>query len=262
MIELKALEDIYRTMKEFITIAPRYIGNDDLGVDQSKFGGTPYFPRRMIYPRTSSGTPLQLLAQINLVDLPQQSQLPVEGILQFYIDPTRGEYGINDDDTDGFKVVYIPYTVDYTDHQPLPLLPAIEPGDFPFEGIYRLSFQRDMFPLPEGHPLFEEKFSVYLENDVSYYETHKKDREPLFYDLYSDLIKPVPDFYMGGYPSDIQGLPDFLPENLEETHTLLLQMGSQNGIGFGDGGNAYFLIPKEDLARLDFSRVIYFWDCG
>ena len=42
---------------------------------------------------------------------------------------------------------------------------------------------------------------------------------------------------------------------------LLLQIDSTNGVSFGDSGVANFFISPSDLERLDFSRVLYTWDC-
>ena len=42
---------------------------------------------------------------------------------------------------------------------------------------------------------------------------------------------------------------------------LLLQIDSTNDVSFGDSGVANFFISPSDLERLDFSRVLYTWDC-
>lgn len=48
-----------------------------------------------------------------------------------------------------------------------------------------------------------------------------------------------------------------------EHEILLLQIDSEDekGIMWGDSGVANFFISKEDLLNLNFSNVIYNWDC-
>ncbi|NDC41500.1 MAG: DUF1963 domain-containing protein, partial [Chitinophagia bacterium] len=43
-------------------------------------------------------------------------------------------------------------------------------------------------------------------------------------------------------------------------YELLLQMDSEAGIMWGLEGVANFFIHPDDLARLDFSKVVYTWD--
>ncbi|MEK3889148.1 DUF1963 domain-containing protein [Bacillus sp. FSL K6-3431] len=44
---------------------------------------------------------------------------------------------------------------------------------------------------------------------------------------------------------------------------MLLQIDSEfeKGMMWGDSGVANFFIRKQDLERLDFSHVLYNWDC-
>ena len=52
---------------------------------KSKFGGLPYLPKSFSYPKSSNGTHLHLLAQINFAEVPHLEPFPRQGILQFYI---------------------------------------------------------------------------------------------------------------------------------------------------------------------------------
>jgi uncharacterized protein YwqG len=72
---------------------------------------------------------------------------------------------------------------------------------------------------------------------------------------------------IAGYPAfcqhDPRGNPD---EDYEDLDILLLQIDSESSegnayIAWGDMGVANFFISAEDLRRLDFSRVLYTWDC-
>lgn len=45
---------------------------------------------------------------------------------------------------------------------------------------------------------------------------------------------------------------------------LLFQLDSDDDLDviWGDMGIANFFIPPDDLARAEFSRVVYHWDCS
>ncbi|MDE6787843.1 MAG: DUF1963 domain-containing protein, partial [Ruminococcus sp.] len=52
---------------------------------ESKFGGLPYWDLTLPYPVDSEGNEMQLLAQFNLSEIPENEKLPKEGMLQFFI---------------------------------------------------------------------------------------------------------------------------------------------------------------------------------
>jgi uncharacterized protein YwqG len=65
---------------------------------------------------------------------------------------------------------------------------------------------------------------------------------------------------IGGHPSFTQ--PDFRDSGeFAEFDVLLLGLTSDDLIMWGDVGEAMFLISAGDLARRDFSRVAFYWDC-
>ena len=81
----------------------------------SKFGGLPYLPKNVNYPRNNQGKYLQFLAPINFSEIPPLEHFPSEGILQFYVDGNDVFYGISHDDynynscttnQEGFRVLY------------------------------------------------------------------------------------------------------------------------------------------------------------
>ena len=99
--------------------------------------------------------------------------------------------------------------------------------------------------------------------------------EPLFDALYR--TRDANGTRMGGYPYFTQDDPrDRSPaggwKGGISGHTVLLfQSDSENGgdpknwiddICWGDAGVANFFITPEDLAKRDFSNVIYTWDCS
>ena len=68
---------------------------------------------------------------------------------------------------------------------------------------------------------------------------------------------------IGGYPFFTQFDPR--EGEMEDYQVLLLQIDSDNiddqEIMWGDCGVANFFMTLEDLRKLDFSRVLYNWDC-
>ena len=106
--QLQSYKDkILQTVKPSIemTLAPSL----DLTLWQSKVGGSPYLPMGQTYPKSESGDNLQLLAQINFAELPENTQYPPTGILQFFINPFDDLYGLDFDDQqkqDGFRIIF------------------------------------------------------------------------------------------------------------------------------------------------------------
>ena len=66
--------------------------------------------------------------------------------------------------------------------------------------------------------------------------------------------------HVGGYPSFTQS--DFREAgHYDDYDRTLLRLTSDAHIGWGDVGEAVFLIRRADLAARDFSRVAFSWDC-
>ena len=68
---------------------------------------------------------------------------------------------------------------------------------------------------------------------------------------------------IGGYPFFTQTDPRDEDDEYEEYEVLLFQMDSDTeaDIMWGDMGVANFFIKEKDLRNLDFSDVLYNWDC-
>lgn len=255
MSDFQVLRDIYKTKKHCIGISASSIKNStrDLQIWESKFGGIPYFPNGIEYPRNKEKKPLYLLAQINFIDMPRLEFFPLDGILQFYIDDDE-LYGVDFDSGggEGFKVIYIPNIGIYDKQADLSFVNK-SPNEFPISCPHGLQFYNSNLPIPSDHPFFEQVYSPYVKND-------KFEGED-FIDLYSLLIEGANNHQIGGYISFIQGEPEFML-NTSEEYILLLKIGYEEEVCFGDAGSAYFFITKQDLENLDFSKVKYYWDCG
>ena len=240
-------EALLNSVQPFIAIHPH--PDDALALWESKFGGWPYLPREHPYPLDGEGKPLFFLAQINFAETPRLDGFPTQGILAFYIYADY-VYSLSDDNTrqEKFRVLYFPaVTPDEdaltTDFDFLPLFPYP-----PIERPLGLRFQLNYAPVSNEDYRFEQQIGRH------------------FYDINPDMsFQEQMAFFkmryckLGGYPGTTQDYPITAETGKD---ILLLQISCGEHITWGDGGLANFFISAKDLARRDFSRVLYNWDCG
>ena len=260
----------------------------------SKFGGEPYLPPDFEYPLSSEGQPLKLLAQLNFAellsfedssdeqDMGKLEDFPTSGILQFYLLPSE-LFGVNSDELtrqDEFRIVYHA-DVQAESHQAqnLPeillddnenIFPLID--EFTLEAVLENSSMRpEDFRLEEMSPELGDLYAQAADkvNDAISDEDYIKammDLQKIDEVLFGELGDRG-GHRVGGYPAftqhDPRGNPD---KDYAGLDTLLLQIDSEfdeegSGIMWGDMGVANFFIAAEDLRNLDFSRVLYTWDC-
>jgi uncharacterized protein YwqG len=260
------------TVKPYVEIKTHL--TREVSLWQSKMLGFPYLPKNFDYPRTPEGDYLYLLAQINFEEVPQIEGFPEQGILQFYI--SRGPlYGCdlyNLSNQESFRVVYFP-NPDFstenliTDFDFLPTLWNFE-DSIPFyvfpsytphrEDCFALSFTSKFAPISDCDPKFEELigseiWNVLEENNYALLDEYRK--------------RFVVGHRLNGYPYFTQDGPrELLTE--KEPYILLLQIDSDSSasekiyIEWGDMGVCNFWIKESALKMLDFSKVLYYWDCS
>ena len=229
----------------------------------SKIGGIPYLPRGTSYPLDSQGRPLRLLCQIDCrccSGLPRSSGFPQQGLLQFFIRPD-GLCGLDLDDQtrqDGFRVLYHP-VIDPTVTEievRMRMPPIDETAVFPVAVSCRLSFTSDEERISRDDARFSERFTQLT-------GTPPRDLPP---SVYTKIAYQFDGFghKVGGYPAFTQEDPR-VGELYDRYDTLLLQLDSDNAanprILWGDSGVCSFFIGQDRLRRLDFSDVLYHWDC-
>lgn len=243
-----------KTIKPFVEIELEQA--DQLTLWQSKFGGIPYFPKNLDYPRTSEGKPLYLLAQINFSEIPPLDGFPTEGILQFYI-ADDDLYGANFSQLNiqnGFRVIYFEQPdLNFKNLiQDFDFLP--EPDDLPMTQCYGLKFtQQYEFISPHDYRC-PELLGDELDNKIAdYIDEHWDEEDDLFNSCGHKL---------GGYPCFTQDDPRDNLDHSEEPYELLLQIDSEEEIMWGDCGVGNFFIKSSALKQKNFSDVLYTWDCG
>lgn len=217
----------------------------------SQLGGLAWWPADQPYPVAGDGrTPLHLLLQLNLADVPDIGLLPREGLLQFFIS-SEDVYGCDfthEDAAPGFRCVYHrSLNSKPLEHDADVLLgPALSPLDTPLAARSLLFSTATMVVDPTDYR-FERMLPVIHE-------------DPDLLEAYALWHASVP-MRLGGYPSFVQEDPRGTSTR-DLGDVALLTLDTTDGIMWGDAGAAQFLMRSADLARRDFSKVTYNWDCG
>lgn len=247
---------------------------------QSKFGGNAYIPKDMPienfdyakryketafpYPRNiETGGELYLLAQINFEEMPHIEPFPTKGLLQIFIDVNVSAYGRKDDFTNqtAFRTIYYPSIIKdesllWTDFNRLPTF-----NQEVDEEEYTLQFDLDEEPISRDDFRFEKIYKKDLSDKINYpSKTYKNEGMQSYFQLTRD--KDGEKNKIGGYHYSLQGWdprPVYFGE--DEPSVLLIQFDGCDVFSWGDGGTACFFITEKDLRNLNFSNVIYHWDC-
>jgi uncharacterized protein YwqG len=244
----------------------------------SKLRGVPYYPKELPWPTDPRGEPLVMLAQINFADMPPLAGYPNEGILQLYIstgyDPEKQMWGMCNDnehaselecltDQSYFRAVYFP-TVALDIDQLISETPKVEYDEeygFPAEEEARLQFSLGS--------------SYVRPDDYRFRRFFGKDRGE-FFRGHGFEVRELEDAYekfigglhygtrIGGYSRVEQLDPrlKFADEDWVLLFSLDSEMNTNYPASWGDGGIGNFYIRSEDLAKRDFSKVMYYWDFG
>lgn len=286
MTKLETAGEIKQELKQrtMIPCARFTLSTEECSIFDSKVGGLPYFPAGATVPCNSDGHALYLLAQINCEDIAELPDFPHKGMLQFFIsdDDLYGSSLTVPSPQEDWRVVY------YPDVNPAVTSDAAEEvfGKnsqrelSPFEGEYRMNFTLDEEGISVWDIRFEELFverwnevypdeepidSLYdLDDDIYEFIWDETDRDEVE-DFEDDGNKRLPFMHkMGGYPFFTQEDPRD-EETVTDYDTLLFQLDSDNSkdidVLWGDLGVGNFFINREKLKNLDFSDVLYNWDC-
>ncbi len=259
--KIKEFLNVFQEKTERETISIN-INTNQLRITDSKFGGIPYIPKNQNVPTNDKDEQYRLLAQIRMDDLPKnQLGLPREGMLQFWA-LDNDIIGLPDD----YEVIYyshIDETITQVDILSKYQITPNEDFYFPISDEFGLDFQLTKQALSPSDYQFDSVFTK-LWN-----ECYPDDLIETFQDLEDQDIDIIYDqlnnsgHRIGGYPFFTQFDPR--EGEMEDYQVLLLQIDSDNiddqEIMWGDCGVANFFMTLEDLRKLDFSRVLYNWDC-
>lgn len=280
---VKAAEAVYDELKaahnkEVIYIKAEKV--DDLSLEESKFGGFPFVPLGGAIPTNAEGSQLALLAQINCAQLPENNMYPSDGWLQIWCleDEMYGFCSDTIQPETNQKVLYIPAG---TQGEPLERVEAMyQPyvsEDCPLWFVddqgaiwgMRLSFTHGQQGITYSDGRFRDLF---LDRWNKRYPEQAVEN---FYDLPDEIFENMVDSHdgpdcahqLGGYPYFTQYDPryEFDSAELAKYTEVLFQIDSQFDtewdLCWGDAGVRNFFISREDLEALDFSDVLYNFDC-
>ena len=280
---VKAAEAVYDELKAAHNKEVIYIKAekaDDLSLEESKFGGFPFVPLGGAIPTNAEGNQLALLAQINCAQLPENNMYPSDGWLQIWCleDEMYGFCSDTIQPETNQKVLYIPAG---TQGEPLERVVAMyQPygnEECPLWFIneqgaiwgMRLSFTHGQQGITYSDGRFRDLF---LDRWNKRYPEQAVEN---FYDLPDEIFENVVDIHdgsdcahqLGGYPYFTQYDPRYERDSTELTKytEVLFQIDSQFDtkwdMCWGDAGVRNFFISREDLEALDFSDVLYNFDC-
>ncbi|UOB20905.1 YwqG family protein [Macrococcus armenti] len=256
------------TRKQCIDI--KVIENSNPNITDSKFGGLPYLPQDVHCPTTPEGEQLHFLAQYRLDEIPKNDiGLPTTGLLQFWVLMDE-MIGLNDDNyilNDRHRVIYYPkidMTVTRDGVSEKYRYPEDEYAN-PVRGEYAITFQ-----LGENMMSYEDRDFQKVTSQIDGFENLSEADDDKLYEAVNQeghLIGGNPVFPQ--YDIRDSRYIEFNKHNLDYSNydILLLQIDSERNdatgdlITWGDCGNAHFFITKDDLAQLDFSNVMYEWNC-
>lgn len=238
-------------------------------ITDSKLGGAFYVPEGMKAPHNlDTGNPLYLLAQLNFSQLPQLRGFPAQGLLQFFIDGEDTLYGADYDNPQSqrsWRVRYLPNVPVTALHANRVVKPAwhddtVLPFNDP-DTERRLVAQVGKQTITPTDYRFEGRLQSCVSTLNEYDHGFFREHEAEIRDSLAALLMSG-GHQVGGYPIFTQSDPHDDRDPLWNKATdLLLQIDSTDDVSFGDSGVANFFISPSDLERLDFSRVLYTWDC-
>lgn len=248
---------------------------DKLAPWNSSLGGAAYLPEGQEYPAGPDGVPLTLLAQFNFAEMPALEGYPRRGMLQFYISGSKSKghfYGASSESAKPynaeraflslarqrwFRVVYHPTVVQ--DRNKLQPTKVIASDNLPMAGTSALTFEIRTEPVS----VQDYRFARILGQPP--WELFKQfgARQDAVSENYETFSQKYTIAKLGGYSNPTQTDVRTAQPDGDWLVLFELQGGGVKG-GFdsewGDSGMAVFYIRRKDLARRDFSNVVYSWD--
>lgn len=227
--------------------------------DGSRLGGPVALAEGQAWPVSKRGNKMEFLAQLDFATLPPLEGFPADGVLQFFILQDDDLWGIDVDNPQASDVAVL-YRPNSAGTEPMTPNPPVKPEEsnspfWPHEtrtnGV-ALNGTAFTDTMPYNHWMLDAKQDGNVRRPgFDQWEALLESRE-----TGKTLVHQA-----GGYPVFVQW--DFRkPDKLDDYDTVLLRLTSDDFLMWGDVGEANFLIRSEDLAKRDFSKVIFWWDCS
>ena len=251
------------------------IAKKSLPMTASKFGGYPYWEKGAEYPHYDSededeAKPFVLLAQINFAEVPPLPDYPTKGLLQIFTS-SDDLYGMDYEDATKQELWRIVWHDDFSEEKAMSkrelramgvksIVEALEEDDdalFPIEKEYALSFEKIVTIAKPCLNVFEE-YVRKAAKDLGLPVYEESALEMFGENDYNNFFESkIAQHQIGGFPFFCQG------DQSREGDLLLFQMDSEmkKGICWGDLGVGNFFLSREDLKNLNFTNVLYNYDC-
>ena len=285
--EAKEVQDIDKVLESLvkneisITTRPSQNGSPT----RSKFGGRPAVPAGFEWPRfecenydgETANRPLSFFCQIDLAeirDYDKDNLLPERGLMLFFYEQNTMCWGFDPKDRGCARVYYFEDTS------------ALTPADFPdgLDDEYKVKEYDLSFESKDSYPSFEE-LECHSDADPDW-DDYDEAAENLGYDIecerhkllgYANLIqgemlteceRTARNIYCGDAET-YQKLSEDEKNDIRRAAAdwiLLFQFASiqedDYELMFGDVGNLYFYIRKQDLTERNFDKVWLVLQCG
>ena len=229
-----------------------------IGFRQSKYGHFPCLPVGFPYPLDAEGNYMYPLAQLNFSELPPLPGYPASGYLQFYI-ATQEIYGLDFDDPQSqanFRVLY--FTEDQVEKHIEDfsfLHELLEDNTGPVECPHVLKCTAETEFLGIGDTRYEDLGTFKIDTVLEQHPAIADQLDEFVWENFQSTGDKV-----GGYAFFTQWDPRSGVDKFKD-YILLLQIDSSDKVMWGDVGVGNFFIHPDDLAKRDFTRVLYNWDC-
>jgi uncharacterized protein YwqG len=251
--------EIVATRLDYIKI--KATPSSDIKRRQSFFGYYPFLPKGIEYPVNYQGECMFPLAQINFSETPFLKGYPEKGILQFFISMDN-IYGLDFGEQDiqkGFCVRYyenIDNVEIVEDMSFIDKVFNVGSGPCPLYDSHKLSFNLEKEYIGLYNIWLSQENALNVAGWIEEFSQHEDELVDEAMKLFS------PDGHkIGGYANFTQSDPRIFVKKFNQ-YILLFQMDNDEKIMWGDAGVGNFFIHPEDLAKRDFSKVMYNWDCS
>lgn len=227
----KEIKELYKKLKKSPVFYIKFSNSNKINYLNSKIGGSFYWPDNNLDELNG----LQFLAQINFSELPENNLFPKSGLLQFFIG-LDDAYGLFNDK---YLIIYHSKINESGKEIVLPT------NNSPIYFSKKMKFTFNFEYLSSS----DYRFNNYVKD-----KKYSREVEDRIYEEFNGC-----GHKLLGYPAFAQYDPR---GNNSKYDTLLFQLDSEdNIIMWGDCGVCNFFINKDDLKKLNFSNVLYNWDC-
>jgi uncharacterized protein YwqG len=229
--------------------------------DGCRLGGPVWLAEGQEWPLSAQGQPMEFLAQIDFAAMPALPGFPRAGVVQVFLPTDDDLFGMHPDDPGlgggGIVTRARPNGAGAVRHENLP----------DFDWAQQASPFRSDTDRLDGVVLVSTPFTAQIDSNQWQAEARleghrRREGAERWEDALEAAFTPSRHtHHVGGYPVFSQY--DFRePGKHDDYDTCLLHLTSDDHVQWSDVGDANIMIRAEDLARGDFSRVIFWWDCS